>query len=190
MALSQQSDARCRQYSAEATLKMWSRDLWSCPQVLSHRAPCSEGLVLRLRLRCGCLEILNNFWPRDSSHLPANYVPDLSCLKPFHGICELKTILVIMMMMIILLYYLPFPLSYHSSMYTVESSRVCMNWSSIASDQMQKQIRESSYLLWSQTLERSADLKNSAAQLTVYILLLKNSFHKCILILLTWNIFF
>ena len=112
MALSQQSEARCRQYSAVATLKVWSRDLWSCPQVLSHRAPCSEGLVLHLRLRCGCLEILNNFWPRDSSHLPANYVADLSCLKPFHGIHEFKTILVIMMMMIILLYYLPFPLSF------------------------------------------------------------------------------
>ena len=78
----------------------------------------------------------------------------------------------------------------YSSMYTVEISRGYMNWSSIASDQMQKQIWESSYLLSSQTLQRSADLKNSATQLTIYILLLENSFHKCILILLTWNIFF
>ena len=93
MALSQRSDARCRQYSAVATLKVWSRDLWSCPQVLSHRAPCSEGLVLRLRLCCGCLEIVNNFWTRDFSLLPANYVAGLSCLKPFHGIREFRTIL-------------------------------------------------------------------------------------------------
>ena len=74
---------------------------------------------------------------------------------------------------IMLNYYLPFLLSF-SHRYTTKFSRHHMTWD-IATDWMQKQIWESSWLLLSQTSKRYAEMQQCLSSQLSFVFVLKNT---------------
>ena len=108
-----------------------------------------------------CIQLIS--YPNSSRSQGA--IQELSWVsRPFQGIHKVKTIF-----MIILKHYLPFLLS-TSHEYSVAFSRDSTMCAS-KTDWIQKQIWESSCLLWSQTLKRFTNMKSNAILLTQFFVL-------------------